>query len=539
MLTVTQEYNEAISSPVRQTIAKVELLSGSTIANTFAETGSVKSIEIQRIGESGKFFGFTICQRLNVHLRDKNRQFSITTANALKPYIGVISNDGTKSYCPFPSFNVTEVNRNENTNELSITAYDLMNKAAKHTLSEITLTKPYTIKEVADVIAAALNTTVITDIPNGDTSFKASYTDGANFEVDDEGNITDKSTFREVLTYIAEATQTICYVNNENKIVFKRLSKDGKENFTLDKATYFSLSSKDNKRLQTIIRANELGDNVSVSTTLTGSTQIISNNPFWDNREDIITLLNNAISRVGDMTFNLFSADWRGNPALEIGDKIKLVNKDDSAAYTYLLNDTITYNGSLSEKTELSWEDSTQSADAQPVTLPEMIKKTYAKVDRVNNIIDLVVSDTKEVSKNLNELDEKVEGVKETADSASANITAIQTDITEIKQDAESIKLSVETIQDDGVTKIKTGMGYTFNDEGLHIEKTDSELSTHIDEDGMEVRKNDETMLKADNQGVEAKNLHANTYLIIGNNSRFEDYVKDGYNYTACFWIGG
>lgn len=534
MQTISNDFKSAILSPVRKVNAKVELYNGSTLANTFTQDDKLISIEIQRIGESGKFFGFAICQRLNVHLIDTERKLSISTANMLKPYIGV----GTE-YCNFPSFHVTEVNRDENTNELSITAYDLMSKAKNYTFSELTLTKSYTIMNVANAIAAALQSEIVAEVPAGDTSFKVTYPNGANFEVDEEGNITDKTNLRDVITYIAEATQTICFINSDDKIVFKRLLKDGSSKLTLDKASYFSLSSKANKRLQTIIRANELGDNVSAGTTQIGSTQIINNNPFWDNREDIITLLDKAITRMGDMTFNLFSVEWRGNPALELGDKIKIINKDNSEVISYLLNDTITYKGTLSEKTELKWEDSTESTDAQPTTLPELIKKTYAKVDRVNNTIEMVVSDTKEVTNSLGELDEKVDGVKKTADNAAAGITSINTEITSIKSTSEDIKLSVKKIQDDGVSKIETGMGYTFDDEGLHIEKTGSELSTHIDEDGMEVKKNDETMLKADNQGVDAKNLHANTYLIIGGNSRFEDYTKAGNSYTACFWIGG
>ena len=46
-------------------------------------------------------------------------------------------------------------------------------------------------------------------------------------------------------------------------------------------------------------------------------------------------------------------------------------------------------------------------------------------------------------------------------------------------------------------------------------------------------------VLTADNQGVLARNLHATTYLIVGNRSRFENYDKDGNKYTGCFWIGG
>lgn len=51
----------------------------------------------------------------------------------------------------------------------------------------------------------------------------------------------------------------------------------------------------------------------------------------------------------------------------------------------------------------------------------------------------------------------------------------------------------------------------------------------------MTVSKNGSVVLTANNIGVDAVNLHATTYLIIGQNSRFEDYNGR----TGCFWIGG
>jgi len=50
------------------------------------------------------------------------------------------------------------------------------------------------------------------------------------------------------------------------------------------------------------------------------------------------------------------------------------------------------------------------------------------------------------------------------------------------------------------------------------------------------VYQNSQEVLTANNKGVDAKNLHATTYLIVGTSSRFEDY---GYDRTGCFWIGG
>jgi hypothetical protein len=45
-------------------------------------------------------------------------------------------------------------------------------------------------------------------------------------------------------------------------------------------------------------------------------------------------------------------------------------------------------------------------------------------------------------------------------------------------------------------------------------------------------------VIYAKNEGVMAYDLHAKTYLIIGESSRFEDYEKNGETRTGCFWIG-
>ena len=57
-------------------------------------------------------------------------------------------------------------------------------------------------------------------------------------------------------------------------------------------------------------------------------------------------------------------------------------------------------------------------------------------------------------------------------------------------------------------------------------------------EDGMKVYRNNDIVLTANNQGVDAKNLHATTYLIIGGNSRMESVTENGDKRTAVFWIG-
>ena len=93
-----------------------------------------------------------------------------------------------------------------------------------------------------------------------------------------------------------------------------------------------------------------------------------------------------------------------------------------------------------------------------------------------------------------------------------------------------------EAVKDAESSEVTTSTGFTFNAEGLNITKSNSEMSTLITEDGLRVSRNGEVTLSANNEGVKAEDLHATTYLLIGENSRFEDYNNGAR--TGCFWIG-
>ena len=127
--------------------------------------------------------------------------------------------------------------------------------------------------------------------------------------------------------------------------------------------------------------------------------------------------------------------------------------------------------------------------------------------------------------------------VKETTEGLANDISIIQ-DQVNLAMTSDDVKIEIEKNLINGVNKVSTTTGYTFNENGLNISKSDSEMKTQITEDGMKIYKNDDVMLTANNQGVDAKNLHATTYLIIGGNSRVENFNEDGYMRTAVFWIG-
>ena len=123
---------------------------------------------------------------------------------------------------------------------------------------------------------------------------------------------------------------------------------------------------------------------------------------------------------------------------------------------------------------------------------------------------------------------EAVNGVNGALQSLQKEVSA--------KMTAEGVQLQIQTALEEGAEKVVTKTGFTFDETGLSVEKSGSGMKTQITESGMVVSQSGRTMLTATHQGVDAKNLHATTYLIVGTNSRFENYKN---NRTGCFWIGG
>lgn len=537
--------NELVKKPVRQFLANVELFNSSTGASdTFYKNDRLKSFAITRTGNMGKFFGYGITQKLSLKLIDKDRELSYPVETKVVVKLGC-ADSGYDYYIPFfPNFYVTESNRDEITNELSITAYDALAKAQEISIAEAGLTAPYTLGDVATKCAELLGLEIALPLVDEvtDSAFSLSYPEGANLE--------GSETLREILDAIAEATQTIYFIDYNQKLCFYMLGRDGGSTASaITQADYIELDTKTNRRLSDITQTNELGDSVTASIGMSGTTQFVRNNPFWDMREDIGDLVEQAIERIGGLTIAQFSCSWRGNPLYLVGDNLLITTKEGETISTFLLNDTLEFDGSLRQTTNWIYEENDNETASNPTTLGEALKQTYAKVDKANKQINILASDISTNAENISQLAIDTGTISASVSSLDTavrdGLEGVNEELAELRKQVdlqitdEDLSIKIQEELNNGVNKVTTTTGFTFDDTGLNISKTDSEMRTSITEDGMKVYKNDETMLVADNQGVRAQNLHATTYLIIGTNSRFEDYELNGESRTGCFWIGG
>lgn len=164
-------------------------------------------------------------------------------------------------------------------------------------------------------------------------------------------------------------------------------------------------------------------------------------------------------------------------------------------------------------------------------------------IDESRDHVDAVESGLRsEITKTATTLKRDTEQIVATATEEvrtelNGNIEEVSKQV-ELKMDANAVNIAIDRKLANGVDQVETTTGYRFDANGLNISKSGEEMSNLLDNTGMYVKRSGEDILKANNAGVEAVNLHAKTYLIIGSGdgrSRLEDY---GTSRTGVFWVG-
>lgn len=210
------------------------------------------------------------------------------------------------------------------------------------------------------------------------------------------------------------------------------------------------------------------------------------------------------------------------------------------------IGDTITANGITSviisrdvnyyglNLMQLSAPETDELEDEYPYTSPSQrieqreLAIANARITRVAGEIQLEVSGLKadldtatdDLQGQLTDQAGKLEGLEQK--------TALM-----VTQDQVEITVS-EAVS--SINSVTTETGFTFNKDGMTVSSTESEFSAMARPFGFYVKRGEENVMVADNNGVEAINLTVNKYLNIGGLARLEPYGADR---IGCFWIGG
>jgi hypothetical protein len=526
VLNNTTEYLNSFKTAARQITGYISYRDDDEIFYIDPDA-NLTSIKIERVTPNGKFFGFAVSQKMTVEAIGIVPR--IKKGAHIWPTIGI---KGSNDNVYLPSFYVDTVEFNKVTNTTTITGYDVIGRENNKLISEINIEYPAKLSDYAKEVVKALGGAIAS-------------MEGTDMILNSAPNFDGSETLQTALSAIAEATGTICYVTYGSNIKFRALKYDILD--TLTPADYYNFSSGESVRLTEVALATELGDNYNYG--VEGFTQVIRENPFMAVGVDVNPSI--SLEVIGYNVLNLESTayhiDWRGCPAYEIGDHIKIVEKDGTSHNVYYMNETLTFNGGL--RASASWGTvASERVDGTPTTLSKIVGKTYAKVDKINREITLMVEETENLQTEISTLKVEAEGILAevgTVSEKASNALALADNNMEILSKkvqtavtSENVSIVVQKEMANGVSSVTTKTGFTFDEDGLTIDKSGSEMTTQITEDGMKVFRDNTQVLVADNKGVEAINLHATTYLIINNLSRFENYTNEyDTKRTGCFWL--
>lgn len=245
----------------------------------------------------------------------------------------------------------------------------------------------------------------------------------------------------------------------------------------------------------------------------------IENNQLMDShREDFI---DDLFDRLKGLTFYTYELESYGIGYLELYDLFTMKTHDDKEYRCLFLYDNLEITQGLSENTKADLPEETETNYKVASESDRVLNKTILQVDKQDQEIRALITSTQNMS---GEMDGVIDGYKSLTQQLEQTMTATQVQT-----------LISETISN-GVDSVTTSTGYTLDKDGLHIAKTGEEMENLLDNTGMYVNRDNENILTANNEGVNAINLTARQYLTIGDNSRFEDYKT---NRTACFHVGG
>lgn len=517
---------DAYKSPARQITASIRYRSSVNNELVYLNPeDNLVNFTVERTSPTGKLFGFAVSQKITIEavgsVTNLKKGTALTTTIQPKEV-----SDGM---VVLPTFYVDTVEFNKVQNRTSIVGYDFLHKLDSIPIGEIEITYPtYALNYALDVVEPY----------GGYCEFE-----GLNHLIREAPNLGGSESARSVLTALAEFTGCICYVSYGNNIRFRPMKgEDFVDVLTAD--DYFDLTVGDEIVQLTMIGSVNEFDQDRYYYGDVGFTQVMRENPFFYNRTDTQSVIDQIANRVLSVQNVPYKLDWRGCPAYELGDLLILQDKDGNANYVRFFNETLIYDGGLKSKSE--WESGeSDSMDLNPQSVSSNFKQTIAKVDKINQEITLLAE--KVENSDVGALTEEMASIKLTTDSITAQVSKLEEDIDACEQNIESVsaqmssdnlsiivrnevnKLDIET------DHVVTETGFTFDKDGMKITKTGNPISTTITENGMYVNDTGVDVLVANSAGVEADRLTAKTYLAIQDKVIFSEYGSR----FGCFWIGG
>lgn len=414
--------------------------------------------------------------------------------------------DSDYSMCDLGRYVINEVEFDKAMNSVVLKCYDEM--LYSMVPYDLNLAYPMTVGAYLEAVCNRFGWTL------GTTSF-------VNSEVEIEEEKYDNTyTFRDVLDQIAQvAAGVIGFVDGELRVIYANatnavltadnmISSDG---MTIGEL-YGPITSVVLARTPQEDNIYRIAEDVPFEETVEFK---IENNQIMDShREDFIDAIFAALN---GLSYYLYEYHSFGYLYVDLCDIFVLQDKDGNEYHCLMLDNEFTVGQGIDEVSTGVRPDETETDYSAASESDRVLNQTILRVDKQ---------------------EQEIVGLVQTTETLNRETGDLKTAITEVKQTAEKLTITVTKITENGADKVKTSMGYTFDDEGMKVAKDSNPINSRVDNTGLYVMEEDTTVLSANDDGVNAVNIKVNQYLTVGKYSRFEDFIsEDGEERTGCFWL--
>ena len=436
----------------------------------------------------------------------------ITTGQELTLY--KVDDDGNRTKV---GLFTTEEPARPSGNQCKITAYDRISRLDRDLTQFLESLDgwPYTLYDFAQLVCSVCNLVLLNEaIPNGDWQIEKFSVAGV--------------TGRQLMQWVGQACARFC-----------RATPDGMVEFAWYTPNDIPISPTEAKYLQTLQFADYQVmpvDKVQIRQTETdvgavygtgSNAYVITGNPLLatDTLAPLQTVAQVLYDTLQAVSYTPCKVRIPATMQIQAGDILHITDRNGKRFSMYVMTKVQSGQTDTLECVGSAYRGSTTATN-------------YAHLTDLNGkVLELQMSMEGLRAENR-DMDGAVAGLQLTVDGLSTDVSRIDgvaQRISQVEQTAEGLSVQVQSIVGEGVSKVNTATGYTFDETGITVEKSGREMKTQITDNGMTVYKNGGAVLTANKDGVDAVNLHASTFLVINEKSRFEHYDDR----IGCFWVGG
>lgn len=431
------------------------------------------------------------------------------------------------------NFIVTEINDNDSNEEVTVTAYDYGLKFAQPYKTGLDYEAgTITLKQVLDEICENVGVELVNEtITNGDF-------------IVDSNQFVNGELYGDVVSAVAYLSGDFAIITDENKL-------------------QFIFNTPTDEIIEEYVDLDDKRDTRPITCLSIGTSQVEGQNAVIKDEDLILQygehwleindvpfaytlekreLLKEAIfEKVKGFSYSSFKSQFSFKPYLQLGDLIQFRNKEGMLVNSIVLKITSKYENITLEAPSVT--DAIIEYE-NPKNVYDVAKRAEIIANQATSEITAITIKTEEISEqthnNYQEILEKFDDYTPTSKTIE-----IETSVQQLQTDTYT-KTEINTKLTDGsVTKVMTTSG-TFDEDGMHYEKTGARTSSTINEIGVRVddKQSDEELLFAgydeelNESIVRTENLTVRKYFQMGDYSRFENYEDEEGNIgTGVFML--